>query len=134
MFQSLSQQIATENHSREQPPGATKIIISRIVIFINTKIKPWKLIHGLLSYQHTLIILLFTLRLNRFAVDILTFICSAQYSSVYSLHLSRNNLSSSGVKLHSIKNLSISFFVNTYNFMSMPLINAINADSVQDNL
>nr|DAG18080.1 MAG TPA: hypothetical protein [Caudoviricetes sp.] len=89
---------------------------------------------GALSYQHTLIILLFTLRLNRFAVDILTFICSAQYSSVYSLHLSRNNLSSSGVKLHSTKNLSMSFFVNTYNFMSIPLINAINADSVQDNL
>nr|DAP31670.1 MAG TPA: hypothetical protein [Caudoviricetes sp.] len=36
------------------------------------------------KYQHTLIILLFTLRLNRFAVDILTFICSAQYSSVCS--------------------------------------------------
>lgn len=84
-------------------------------------------------FLHTLIILLFTRRLNRFAVDILTFICSAQYSSVYSLHLNWNSLSSSGVKLHSIKNLSISFLVNTYNFMSIPLTNA-NADSVQDNL
>nr|DAL42815.1 MAG TPA_asm: hypothetical protein [Caudoviricetes sp.] len=83
-------------------------------------------------FKHTLIILLFTRRLNRFAVDILTFICSARYSSVCSLHLSRNSLSSSGVKLHSTKNLSISFFVNTYNFMSIPLTNAINVDSVQD--
>ena len=27
MFQSLSQWIATENHSREQPPGATKKLL-----------------------------------------------------------------------------------------------------------
>nr|DAE03842.1 MAG TPA: hypothetical protein [Siphoviridae sp. ctpji4] len=40
MFQSVPQWIATWNHSLEQTPGVIKFIISQIVIFINTKIKP----------------------------------------------------------------------------------------------